>query len=51
MKTNWILKINVFFENNPMIIRKIELLIDDTKLILSFFDHNYNETFDKNFLN
>ena len=42
-------KINVFFENNPMIIRKIVLLIDDTKLILSFFDHKYNETFDKNF--
>ena len=41
--------INVYFENSPVILRKIEIFINDTFLQISIFDHNYNEDFDKNF--
>ena len=41
--------IKVYFENNPMILRKIELTINDDFLQISVFNHNYNEDFDKNF--
>ena len=41
--------INVYFENSPVILRKIEVLINDAFLQISIFDHNYNEDFDKNF--
>ena len=42
-------KINVLFENNPMILRKIEVYINDEFLQISVFDHNYNESFDESF--
>ena len=41
--------INVYFENSPVILRKIEVFINDSFLQISIFDHNYNEDFDKNF--
>tara|TARA_A100000164_G_C21717087_1_gene681022 strand:- start:174 stop:770 length:597 start_codon:yes stop_codon:yes gene_type:complete len=41
--------INVQFENNPVILRKIEVFINDAFLQIAIFDHNYNEDFDKNF--
>ena len=41
--------IKVYFENNPVILRKIEVFINDAFLQISIFDHNYNEDFDKNF--
>ena len=41
--------INVYFENNPMILRKIEVFINDEFLQISIFNHSYNEDFDKNF--
>ena len=41
--------INVFFENNPLILRKIEVFINNEFLQISIFDHNYNQDFDKNF--
>ena len=41
--------INIYFENNPVILRKIEVFINDAFLQISIFDHNYNEDFDKNF--
>ena len=41
--------IKAYFENNPMVLRKIEVLIESDLLQLSIFDHNYNEYFDKNF--
>ncbi len=41
--------ISIFFENNPFILRKIKLIIEDSVLILSIFDHNFNENFDENF--
>ena len=41
--------INVYFENSPVILRKIEVFINDAFLQISIFDHNYNQDFDKNF--
>ena len=41
--------INVYFENSPLILRKIEVFINDEFLQISIFDHNYNEDFDKSF--
>ena len=41
--------IKVYFENNPVILRKIEVFINDAFLQISIFDHNYNEDFDKSF--
>ena len=41
--------INVYFENNPLILRKIEVFINDEFLEISIFDHSYNEDFDENF--
>ena len=41
--------INVYFENSPIILRKIEVFINDAFLQIAIFDHNYNEDFDKNF--
>ena len=42
-------RISVLFENNPMILRKIEVFINDDFLEISVFDHVYNESFDKGF--
>ncbi len=44
-----VFNIKILFENNPLLIRKIELLINDSLLELSLFDHNYNEEFDRSF--
>ena len=41
--------INVYFENSPVILRKIEVFINGEFLELSIFDHNYNEDFDESF--
>ena len=41
--------LDVYFENNPLLIRKIALNYQDTQLVLSIFNHNYNEEYDKNF--
>jgi len=41
--------INVYFENSPVTLRKIEVFINDEFLQISIFDHNYNEEFDKSF--
>ena len=42
-------RINVFFENNPFLLRKISLSINDNILNISIFNHNYNETFNESF--
>ena len=42
-------KLTIFFENKPLTIRKIELVIGERELILSFFNHNYFENFNKNY--
>ena len=41
--------INVYFENSPVILRKIEVFINDEFLQISIFNHNYNEDFDDSF--
>ncbi len=41
--------INVYFENSPVILRKIEVFINSEFLSISIFDHNYNENFDESF--
>ncbi len=41
--------VKVYFENSPLILRKIEVFINEEFLQISIFDHNYNENFDKNF--
>ncbi len=41
--------LEVYFENNPLLIRKIVLDHQDTQLVLSIFNHTYNKDYDKNF--
>ena len=39
--------IKTFFENNPLILRRVEVVVNDNFLQLSIFNHNYNTVFDK----
>ena len=49
-KTNSeIYELKLFFEDNPLVIRKIELKINNEKIIFSIYDHNFNKNFKKNF--
>ena len=41
--------IRVIFEKQPLILRGIEVIINDDILKLSIYNHSYNEFFDKNF--
>ena len=41
--------IKVYFEKNPLILRAIEVVVEDSFLKLSIYNHNYNEEFDNNF--
>jgi len=41
--------INVYFEDNPLILRKIEVFVNQEFLQISIFNHNYNEDFDEKF--
>ena len=41
--------IRVLFEKQPLILRGIEVVINDDVLKLSIYNHSYNEVFDKNF--
>ena len=42
-------EIKIIFENNPFILRKINILGDNFLLNLSFYNHKYNESFDEKF--
>ena len=42
-------QIEVFFEYKPFILRMVKLKLDNEYLELSFFNHNYNQTFDESF--
>ena len=46
-QNNYLIK--TFFENNPLILRKVEVFINDNFLQLSIFDHEYNKEFDNSF--
>ena len=41
--------IRVLFEKKPLVLRGIEVFINDDILKLSIYNHSYNEVFDKNF--
>ena len=41
--------IKVYFEKNPLVLRSVEVLIDNQFLKLSIYNHVYNEEFDENF--
>ncbi len=41
--------IRVLFEKQPLILRGIEVMVNDDVLKLSIYNHIYNEAFDKNF--
>tara|TARA_A100001011_G_scaffold99627_1_gene105043 strand:- start:36589 stop:37191 length:603 start_codon:yes stop_codon:yes gene_type:complete len=37
--------LKIYLENKPILLRKVELILENEKMTLSFFDHNYNENF------
>ncbi len=39
--------IKVYFENNPLVLRKVEAHIGQGFITLSIYNHNYNEQFNK----
>ena len=41
--------LKIYMENKPILLRKIELVLPNDKISLSFFDHNYNEEFPKRY--
>ena len=41
--------IRVYFEKNPLVLRGIEVIVNNEALKLSIFNHNYYEEFDKDF--
>ena len=41
--------IRVLFEKSPLVLRRVEVEINDDVLVLSIYNHNYNELFDKDF--
>ena len=41
-------QIKVYFEKSPLVLRAVELKIENEVLKLSVYNHNYNEEFDKN---
>ena len=41
--------IRVYFENNPLVLRKVEVRIKEELINLSIYNHNYNEQFNKDF--
>ena len=41
--------IRVYFENNPLVLRAVEVNIDKESLKLSIYNHSYNEEYDKDF--
>ncbi len=41
--------LKIYMENKPVLLRKIELILPNDEISLSFFDHNYNEEFPKKY--
>ena len=41
--------IRVFFEKNPLVLRGVEVVINNDVLKLSIYNHTYDEVFDKDF--
>ena len=41
--------LRIYFENKPLILRGIEVIINKEVIKLSIFNHNYNQEYDKDF--
>lgn len=41
--------INLIYENEPIKLRRLEIISDDEKIQMGFFDHKFENVFDKNF--
>ena len=41
--------LKIFFENSPLLLRKIISKTEDELISISFYDHNYNSIFEDNF--
>ena len=41
--------LKIYFEDNPILLRKVKLEYDDEFLVLSFYNYVYDEVFDRNF--
>ncbi len=41
--------IRVYFEKKPLVLRGIEVVIDENSLKLSIYNHNYNQVFNKDY--
>ena len=46
---NKFIKINFIYENEPIKLRRLEIISDDEKIQMGFFDHKFEKVFDKNF--
>ena len=46
---NTLLTISLVYENNPIKLRRLEIISDDEKTQMGFFDHNKKNIFDKKF--
>ncbi len=42
-------QLKIFFENSPLLLRKIISKTESDLISISFYDHNYNTIFEKNF--
>ncbi len=42
-------EIKLIFENSPMILRKINLILDGTNMSMSIFNHKHEENYDENY--
>tara|TARA_B100001057_G_C22718037_1_gene898534 strand:- start:573 stop:1169 length:597 start_codon:yes stop_codon:yes gene_type:complete len=40
--------LRVYFEQRPLVLRAVEVIVNDDLLKLSIYNHSYNEEFDKN---
>ena len=41
--------LTLFFEDNPLVIRKIKLKLNENFIIFSIYDHNFNKNFSEDF--
>ena len=46
---NKFIKISFIYENEPIKLRRLEIISDDEKIQMGFFDHRFEKVFDKNF--
>jgi hypothetical protein len=46
---NTLFHIKLIYENDPIKLRRLEIISDEEKIQMGFFDHNKEDTFDKKF--